>query len=103
MFTNSPKASNALSTTETLGYEFISWSNKNDISLVVNGEKVDAYQVGAEGKLGTITIEGYAADMINAMDVGFYASTWNGKRAAMTVSNMKPGDLVYYGGNANGR
>lgn len=26
--------------------------------------------------------------MINAMDVGFYASTWNGKRAAMTVSNM---------------
>lgn len=83
-----PKASNALSTTETLGYEFISWSNKNDISLVVNGEKVDAYQVGAEGKLGTITIEGYAADMINAMDVGFYASTWNGKRAAMTVSNM---------------
>ena len=83
-----PKASNALNTTETLGYEFISWSNKNDISLVVNGEKVDAYQVGAEGKLGTITIEGYAADMINAMDVGFYASTWNGKRAAMTVSNM---------------
>ena len=83
-----PKASNALNTTETLGYEFISWSNKNDISLVVNGEKVDAYQVGTEGKLGTITIEGYAADMINAMDVGFYASTWNGKRAAMTVSNM---------------
>ena len=83
-----PKTSNALSSTEVVGYEFISWSNKNDITLKVNGEKVNAYEVGAEGKLGTITLEGYAADMIKAMDVGFYASTWNGKRAAMTISNM---------------
>ena len=55
--------------------------------LVANGEKVSAYIIG-DGKLQELTITGTATDMMNALDVGFYASTWQGKRAAMTVSNI---------------
>ena len=55
--------------------------------LSANGEKVSAYILG-DGTLQELIITGTGKDMINALDVGFYASTWEGRRAAMTVSNI---------------
>ena len=82
-----PKDSDALGT-QPAGYEFITWENMRSAELNVNGEKVNAYIVGEGGKAGKIIIEGTARDLINGMDVGFYASTWSGKKSAMTVSRI---------------
>ncbi len=82
-----PKTSDALSTTNKIGYEFISWSNKQDEPINVNGESVGAYIVG-NGRQGTITITGDIDDLINALPASFYASYWNGSPAAMTVTNI---------------
>ena len=82
-----PKTSDALSTTQKVGYEFISWSNKNDVTVNVNGESVGAFVVG-DGKQGTITITGKIEDLINALPATFYASYWNNAPAAMTVTNV---------------
>ena len=56
-------------------------------SLNANGETVSAYILG-DGDLQELTIIGTGKDIINALDVGFYASTWQGRRAAMTVNNL---------------
>ena len=82
-----PKTSDALSTTEKVGYEFISWSGKNDATIKVNGESVGAYVVG-DGKQGTLTITGEIEDLINAMPASFYVSYWKDAPAAMTVTNV---------------
>ena len=82
-----PKTSDALSTTEKVGYEFISWSGKNDATIQVNGESVGAYVVG-DGKQGTLTITGEIEDLINAMPASFYVSYWKDAPSAMTVTNV---------------
>lgn len=82
-----PKISDALSTKENVGYEFISWSNKKDQPINVNGESVNAYVVG-DGGQGTITITGEIDDLVNALPASFYVSYWTGKPAAMTVTNI---------------
>ena len=51
----------------------------------INGENTPIYVVGSEGSKGTITIKGFAKDMINALPVGFFASCWNDKLTAMTI------------------
>lgn len=56
-------------------------------TLNVNGEVVDAYVVG-DGKEQTITLKGMVPDLINAFDVGFFASVWNNSKSAMTVSKI---------------
>lgn len=55
--------------------------------LNVNGEIVKAYVVG-DGEFQELRVIGTTTDIVSALDVGFYASTWQGKRAAMTVSNV---------------
>lgn len=59
-----------------------------ETKLYVNGEEVKAYIVGENGATGGLTIRGVVRDLINALDAGFYASTWQGKKAAMTVDNL---------------
>ena len=82
-----PKTSDALSTTGKVGYEFISWSGKNDETVKVNGESIGAFVVG-DGKQGTLTITGEIEDLINAMPASFYVSYWKGAPAAMTVTKV---------------
>lgn len=59
----------------------------NAQTINVNGESLSAYIIG-NGKEETLTIQGKVVDLINAFDVGFYASVWNGKKSAMTVTKM---------------
>lgn len=59
----------------------------NSQTINVNGESLSAYIIG-NGKEETLTIQGKVVDLINAFDVGFYASVWNGKKSAMTVTKM---------------
>ena len=56
--------------------------------LKVNGESIEKAWVVGDGISQTLTIQGYARDMIKALDVGFYASTLKGKDAAMTISKI---------------
>lgn len=56
--------------------------------LSVNGESISHAWVVGDDEMQTLTIEGYARNMINALDVGFYASTLEGQAAAMTISKM---------------
>ena len=86
-----PKESDVLSKTN-----FLTFNNKNDVTLSVNGEQVSGYSLektkkswsGTTYEQATLTVSGTAADLINALPAGFYASTYNGKRAAMTVTNI---------------
>ena len=54
----------------------------------INGQNVPIYIVGSEGTKGSITIKGFAKDMINALPIGFYASRWNDKATAMTIQSV---------------
>lgn len=77
------KASDALG-------EFLSLPSdveKSAQQINVNGEQLYAYVIG-NGKEETLTIQGKVVDLINAFDVGFYASVWNGMKSAMTVTKM---------------
>ena len=58
-----------------------------ETNLQVNGESVGAYIIGSD-QIETLEIKGMATDLFKALDAGFYASTWDGKPAAMTVSNI---------------
>ena len=86
-----PKESDVISNTN-----FLTFNNKKDVTLSVNGEQVSGYSLektkkswsGTTYEQATLTVSGTAADLINALPAGFYASTYNGKRAAMTVTNI---------------
>ena len=65
----------------------------------VNGEIVDAYIV-PNGK--SLTIKGTVRDLINAFDAGFYASCWQGKKAAMTVTKINLEMPNYKNGTVSG-
>lgn len=82
-----PKASDAVGK-QSVGYDFITWENKRETKLYVNGEELKAYIVGENNKVGGLIIRGVVRDLINALDAGFFASTWQGKKAAMTVDNI---------------
>lgn len=56
--------------------------------LTVNGESIEKAWVVGDGESQTLTINGYARDLIKALDVGFYASTFENEPAAMTIKNM---------------
>ena len=58
-------------------------------TIKVNGQDVDAYVLGStNGQTGTITITGFLPDLINALPVKFYVSTWNDAPAVMTVNKV---------------
>lgn len=82
-----PKGSDAVGK-QSVGYDFITWENKRETNLYVNGEELKAYIVGENNKVGGLIIRGVVRDLINALDAGFFASTWQGKKAAMTVDNL---------------
>ena len=64
--------------------------NYSEKKIVVNGEDVQAYVLGnTTGTKGSITITGFAKDLINALPVSFYVSGWDGKPAEMTVNKIK--------------
>ena len=84
--------------------------NANDIvittsvqpeTIKVNGQDVQAYVLGApkdkNGKYttGTITITGFFKDLINALPVKFYVSTWNDTPAVMKVNKVTAWIPVY--------
>lgn len=87
-----PKESNAVKGTPT----FVTMvSNTTNPNLIYNGETVSAYIVGTSGAndgnlggQGKIKVSGSTTELLNALDAGFYASTWKGKPAAMTVTNL---------------
>lgn len=81
-----PKESDAIGITGSSGEKLLSFPVSAQ-SLNANGETVSAYILG-DGDLQELTIIGTGKDIINALDVGFYASTWQGRRAAMTVNNL---------------
>ena len=70
------------------GTQILQLGSKTDATATINGQaNVPIYIVG-NGSKGTITITGSTKDIINALDVGFYASTWPGAPSAMTLSNI---------------
>lgn len=81
-----PKKSDAIDVTCSTGEKVLQFPVAAQ-DLSANGEIVSAYIIG-DGELQELTIIGTGKDMINALDVGFYASSWQGRRAAMTVSNI---------------
>ena len=82
-----PKKSNAIDP-ESSAPKFVTMSNVAEATLDVNGESVKAYIIGNNQTKGSITIEGTVRDLINAMDAGFYASSWEGAPAAMAIENI---------------
>ena len=81
-----PKSSDAMTVTGSQGDKVLTFP-VSEQDLNVNGEIVKAYVVG-DGEFQELRVIGTTTDIVNALDVGFYASTWQGKRAAMTVSNV---------------
>lgn len=94
-----PKTSDAMS--------FISKIDGETKTIIMNGEQIQAYVLhqtveeewednwfSPDEFLGykyiphSLTIKGNVKELFNALDAGFYASTWDGKPAAMTVSNI---------------
>ena len=78
-------------------------SNTTNPNLIYNGETVSAYIVGTSGAndgnlggQGKIKVSGSTTELLNALDAGFYASTWKGKPAAMTVTNL----MLYFSDSA---
>ena len=56
--------------------------------ITINGTKRnDIYIVGSDTEVGTITLQGWAKELINALPVGFYASRGDGP-TAMTVDHI---------------
>lgn len=90
-----PKESDALS--------FITFDkNSTRKEVIINGEKINTYVLHQTEKTvqtgflqwekqlvgHTIDIKGNVKELLNALDAGFYASTWEGRPSAMTVSNI---------------
>ena len=81
-----PKESDALS--------FITFDSKSKRKeIIINGEKINAYVLHETSSWGkkygqTLVIKGNVKQLFNLLDAGFYASTWDGKPSAMTVSNI---------------
>ena len=53
----------------------------------INGEEVDVYVIGSDSQQ-SVTIQGTASDLLDALDVGYYAASWKGRQAAMTLENL---------------
>ena len=81
-----PKASDAMKVTGSQGDKVLTFP-VSEQDLNANGEIVKGYVVG-DGGFQELIIIGTTTDIVRALDVGFYASTWQGRRAAMTVSNV---------------
>lgn len=81
-----PKESDATKITGSDGDKVLTFP-VSEQDLNVNGETVKGYVVG-DGGFQELRIIGTTTDIVRALDVGFYASTWQGRRAAMTVSNV---------------
>lgn len=88
----------------------IGTGNNNTTSITVNGSTgVNAYILdnsAVSSNSDKIIIKGFVKDMINALPIGFYASQWNNKPTAMTISSInmwlpqykKEGGLLGFGG-----
>ena len=85
-----PKESDAVTHTS-----FLDMSQAESTKLTINGETVDGYIIG-DGSKKSIIVYGTAKDMINALDVGFYASVWKDRKGAMTLNNLDM-ELMYNG------
>ena len=81
-----PKESDATKITGSAGDKVLTFP-VSEQDLNANGEIVKGYVVG-DGGFQELRIIGTTTDIVRALDVGFYASTWQGRRAAMTVSNV---------------
>ena len=69
-------------------------------TIKVNGQEVAAYILGTpatknangdiitEGTTGTITITGFLKDLMNALPIKFYVSTWGDEPSVMTVNKV---------------
>lgn len=69
------------------GKKVFDMSKATSKTMTVNGENVTGYILG-EGSQESITVTGTVKDLMNALDVGFYASSWKGQRIAMTVNHL---------------
>ena len=83
-----PTESDALEAKTASNENMLTLNSKTDRNVCANGEVVSAYELG-NGANESLTIYGKTSDMVNALDVGFFASTWKDKPAAMTVSNIQ--------------
>ena len=53
----------------------------------INGEDVEAYVLKGDSKQ-TITIQGTARDLVEALNVGYYVASFEGRNAAMNMDNL---------------
>ena len=57
-------------------------------TMTVNGQNITGYILGEGGKQEKLTVTGTVKDLMNALDVGFNASSWKGEKVAMTVNHI---------------
>ena len=69
------------------GNKVFDMSDATAKTMVVNGETITGYVLGEGGK-ESLTVTGTVKDLMNALDVGFNASSWKGQRTAMTVDHL---------------
>ena len=69
------------------GNKVFDMSDATAKTMVVNGETITGYVLG-EGGQESLTVTGTVKDLMNALDVGFNASSWKGQRTAMTVDHL---------------
>ena len=74
--------------TEKEECQVLSFGGYSTPTITINGTvRNDIYVVGGEKTEGTITLQGYAKELINALPVGFYASRGDAA-TAMTVDHI---------------
>ncbi len=65
-------------------------TNATPITVNVNGQDVNAFLLETKNadNLGSITITGFAPDLISAIPIGFYTSAWNNEPSVVNVSQI---------------
>ena len=67
----------------------ITLSSKNPQKMIVNGKEVDAFVLGTETNVGSVTIKGTAKELMPYLPLGFYVTSWDKNTAVMRVESIK--------------
>ena len=82
-----PTDNDALNMTSD-GSKVFNMSEATTKTMIVNGKEITGYILGEGGKSEKLTVKGTVKDLLNALDVGFNASSWKGQKTAMTVNHI---------------
>ena len=84
-----PTESDALEAKTASNENMLTLNGYKEHSVIANGATINPVYVIGDGTSQSLTLYGTTKDMVNALDVGFYATHWNEKPTAMTVSKIQ--------------